>query len=149
MRLKLLSKGFTLVELIAVLLIVGVLAVSTLSAFGPATSSMQLQSSRDSIVAAFQSAQQMALTRRNTVQILTSSSELDLRYDADGDGVFSAGESVQFGGVSYPIQLVSGQTLSTATFNYNRLGHTAASTLQLSQNGKVIPIVVDDSGYVK
>jgi len=140
--------GFSLVELIAVLLIVGILSVSLLTRAVP-SDTMQLQSSRDSIVAAFQSAQQLALSRRHSVQLITGSNQVDIRLDVNGDSVFAADESVTFGGVTYPFPLANGQTLTPLVFNYNRLGQTSGASVALSQNGKVVSITVDSSGYAK
>ncbi len=89
------------------------------------------------------------MSRKNPVQVITSSDELDIRFDANANGIFADNESVQFGGVSYPIQLINGQTLTNGIFDYNRLGHTSGASLQLSQHGKVVSIEVDASGYVE
>jgi prepilin-type N-terminal cleavage/methylation domain len=133
------QQGFTLVELIAVLVIVGILSVSVLTRLVP-SDTLQLQASRDTIVAAFYSAQQLAMTRRASVEVITSANQVDIQL---------GNASVSFGGVQYPVQLVNGQTLSAVTFAYDRLGHTTGAGLQLSQNGRVVSISVDASGYVR
>ena len=133
------QQGFTLVELIAVLVIVGILSVSVLTRLVP-SDTLQLQASRDTIVAAFYSAQQLAMTRRASVEVITSANQVDIQL---------GNASVSFGGVQYPVQQVNGQTLSAVTFAYDRLGHTTGAGLQLSQNGRVVSISVDASGYVR
>jgi len=131
--------GFTLVELVAILLIVGVLAVSAFGRLQP-SSTMQLQASRDSIVAAFYSAQQLAMTQLSTVELITTTTQVDIHVD---------GSSVTVGGVSYPFTLIDGQTLTATTYLYDRLGYTSAGFLMLSQNGRVVSIDVQESGYVR
>lgn len=140
--------GFSLVELIAVLLIVGILSVAAFSRIIPADSA-QLQSSRDMIVAAFYSAQQLAMTRQHQVQLITGISSIDIRMDSNNDSNFTADESVTVGGVAYPISFPPSQTLTAANFNYNRLGYTSGGTLQLRQNGQLVAIDVDDSGFTR
>ncbi|WP_185906517.1 pilus assembly FimT family protein [Teredinibacter haidensis] len=131
--------GFTLVELITVMLIIGILAVTALTKILP-SDTLQLQASRDSIVAAFYSAQQLAMVRQSSVEVRTSVNQIDVLVD---------NVSVSAGGVSYPLVMLKGQTLNIASFGYDRLGHTTGSQLYLTQNGRVVTIVVDDSGYVK
>lgn len=133
------SRGFSLVELIAVMLIVGILSVSAISKISPSTT-MQLQSSRDTLVAAFRSAQQLAMVRQSVITLDTTSSTVEIYID---------GANASVGGVQYPITLIPGQTLTPASFTFDRLGHTNAATLVLSQKGDVVTVAIDKSGYVR
>lgn len=101
------------------------------------------------IVAAFYSAQQLAMTRQHQVQVITGTSTIDIRMDSNNDSNFTVDESVTVGGVAYPISFPPSQALTTASFNYNRLGYTSGGTLQLSQNGRLVAIEVDDTGFTR
>lgn len=121
------------------MLIVGILSVSAISKISSSTT-MQLQSSRDTLVAAFRSAQQLAMVRQSAVMLTTTNSTIEIQVD---------GANASVGGVQYPVTLVPGQTLTAASFTFNRLGHTAAATLALSQKGDVVTVAIDSSGYIR
>ncbi len=142
------SAGFTLIELIAVLVIIGILGVSSVRSALP-TLSFQMQSSRDQIVTAFFLAQQRAMAQANPVRLFVNApNQIDLREDTDGDGSFSDESSLALGGVSYPISLLSSQSVNAATFDFDRFGATSATTLVLSQDGSSVNITVTATGYV-
>lgn len=140
------TRGFSLVELVTVLIIIGVLAASSTSLFIPSTT-FQMQAARDQIVAALAAAQQRAMSRANAIQVNTSGNQIDVREDTDGDGNFATSASVSMGGVQYPLTLLANQTVSNASFTFNRLGETNGGTLTLSQSGASVAIEVTDSGY--
>lgn len=140
------ARGFSLVELVTVLIIIGVLAASSTSLFIP-SSTFQMQAARDQVVAAFAAAQQRAMSRTNAIQVSTSGNQIDVREDIDGDGNFATSVSVSMGGVQYPLALLANQTISNASFTFNRLGETNSGTLTLSQSGASVAIEVTDSGY--
>ncbi|TVZ38430.1 MSHA pilin protein MshC [Alteromonadaceae bacterium 2753L.S.0a.02] len=125
-------------ELVIVLVLVGILSVSVLGGRAP-SKTMQLQSSRDQLVAAFYSAQQLAMARTGNVQLSTGT-QIDIRL---------GGSSVKAGGVQYPISLPANVTLTSASFTFNRLGQTTANTLTLSKNGSSVTVDVESSGYVR
>ena len=132
------SKGFTVVELITVLILIGVLAGAAISRLIP-SSTYQLQSSRDQVVAAFFSAQQLAMTRLGTVQLVISGGQVDIQLDSS---------SVRTGGVQYPVALLANQSLTSLTVTYDRLGQpNTGASLTLSQSGASVPIVLTASGY--
>lgn len=138
--------GFSLVELIAVLIIVGLLAATATSTLIPSTS-FQLQASRDQIVTAFFSAQQKAMTQQTPVAVVTSAGQVDIRMDSNGNNTFDPGESITVGGVNYPIPLLANQSLPNATFRFNRLGYTTPGSVTLSQSGANVAITVTATGY--
>jgi len=121
------------------MIIMAVLSVGVVTRVLPSNTS-QLQASRDSIVAAFQSAQLLAMSRQHDVSLSIASNTVAITLD---------GNPVSIGGVQYPLALIPGQSLTSATFSYNRLGYTQARDIQLSQNGNVVKISIDGSGYVR
>lgn len=142
------NKGFTLLELIAVLVLVGILA-GTVSARLLPSDTFQLQSSRDQVVTAFFAAQQRAMAQTNSVRLsLVSPNQIDIREDTDGDGDFNDESSLRLGGTGYPVTLLSHQTISAAIFDFDRLGKTSASTLTLSQGSDSVNISVTATGYI-
>ncbi len=135
-----------MIELVAVLIIIGLLAATATSTLIPSTS-FQLQASRDQIVTAFFSAQQKAMTQLDPVAVFTSANQIDIRQDSNNDGTFTASESVTVGGVTYPVALLANQTLTGATFQFDRLGYTTPGSVTLSQNGANVAINVTATGY--
>ena len=141
------TEGFTLVELISVIVLISVLAVNALPKLIP-SASYQLQGSRDTVLAAFFSAQQMAMSRDSQVQLSFGSGAIDIRRDDDNSGTFESSESVTISGQSYPVSLLSSQSISSATFVFDRLGQpNSAATLSLTQSGRSVSIVVTETGY--
>lgn len=142
------SYGFSLIELVAVLILVGILAAAATSSFMP-SATFQMQASRDQVVTAFFSAQQRAMVQTSPVRLsLSSPNQIDVREDSDGDGSFADESSLRLGGVQYPIALLSSQSLTAATFDFDRLGRTSASTLTLSQNSNTVAITVGATGHI-
>ena len=139
--------GFSLIELIAVLIIVGFITATATSTLIPSTS-FQLQASRDQVVTAFFSAQQRAMVQQDAVAVFASANQIDIRQDSNNDSTFAASESIRVGGVQYPIALMANQTLSSATFQFDKLGYTTAGALTLSQSGANVVINVTATGYV-
>jgi len=111
------------------------------------TSVQQIQSGRDDVVAAFFSAQQLAMVRSSGVRLITSSSQVDIRLDSDNSGTFEASESLLLGGVQYPVSLPFGVVVGASTFNYDRLGRTSAANLTIAKGSASATITVSDSGY--
>ncbi|MFL0802101.1 MAG: type II secretion system GspH family protein [Agarilytica sp.] len=131
--------GFTLIELVAVLVLIGILGTTITTAVMP-SDTFQMQSSRDQVVTAFFSAQQRAMAQTSPVSlVLSSPNTVDVRQ---------SGASIRVGGVQYPITLLPNQTLSASTIAFDRLGRTSAVDLTLSQNGDSVTISVSSTGYI-
>jgi MSHA pilin protein MshC len=148
MRKRCLTSGFTLIELIAVLVILGILSVAAVGKF-LSPDVYALQAARDQTLLCIHSAQQLAMTQSRTVRVLLSGTTLDVRKDANNDGVFASGESVVLGAVSYPITLVQGVTISANTLNFNSLGEVSASTVTLTQQARTLTITVSATGFAR
>ncbi len=142
------NSGFSLIELIAVLLIIGILAGAGTASLLP-SATFQMQSSRDQVVTAFFAAQQRAMTQASPVRFsVVSPNQLDIREDTDGDGDFSDESSLSFNGIRYPIELLPNQTLTPSSFNFDRLGKTTAQTLTLTQGSDTVAITISANGYI-
>lgn len=140
------DRGFTLVELIAILIIVGILAATVTSRMIPHTT-LQLQAGRDLLITALFSAQQKAMVQLAPVRLLTSSDRIDIRLDANRDGNFAANESLRLAGTQYPLTVAGGVLLSTQILDFNHLGHTSATTIELTKSGQTVTVAVTGTGY--
>lgn len=131
------ERGFTLVELITVIILVSIISVSVFSRLG-SVSSANLQASRDDIIAALFFAQQTAMARSN-IQLVVTSHSVSVTENGTPIVVHSKG---------YPLTLESGVTATAASLTYDKLGRTTATTIGLSSSsGASASIVVEASGY--
>lgn len=137
------SEGFTLIELIAVIVIVSVIGISVSSRFYSADAS-QVQTSRDDVIAALFFAQQVAMARAsnsNTVRFLFSSSQVSVEEN---------GTPLNNGGVIYPLSLPANVSLSatrSGPYDFDKLGRTRAAVLTLSSGSSSSQIQLSASGY--
>ncbi|MDZ7924268.1 MAG: type II secretion system protein [Marinagarivorans sp.] len=138
--------GFTLVELVAVILILGVLTVTVIARVMPSRIH-QLQGARDIVVASLFNAQQKALAQNHAVQVITTATSVDIRVDNNDDGSFSVGESITYAGTRYPLTLPSGVSLNANTLTFDRLGRTPANSLTLSKSGGSVNLTITGMGY--
>lgn len=131
------SLGFTLTELIAVLVILGIVATALISRVDQST--FKLQTSRDDIVAGLFYAQQVAIARSDgdSIAFISTANSIDVQEN---------GNSLT-GGAAYPLTLPTGITMTPATLTYDKLGRTTATILTISGDGQSVTINVSDSGY--
>lgn len=131
--------GFTLIELVAVLVIIGVLSLTISSRYGEAGMA-QVMAGRDQVVAALFFAQQKAMAVSAPVTFIAAGNTIDVQVS----GVSVQGDSFQF-----PLALPAQVTISAATLNYlNRLGEVNASSMTLSHaDGSSATVTVTGSGY--
>ena len=81
------------------------------------------------------------MTQSQSVSLVTTSSQIDVRV---------AGSSTRAGGIQFPIDLLSSQSLTSATYNFNRLGEPDnTATLNLSQSGNTVAITVSATGFTQ
>ncbi|MGH1371206.1 MAG: pilus assembly FimT family protein [Cellvibrionaceae bacterium] len=134
------NRGFTLIELIAVIVLLAVISISVSSRFTDTGSAVQ--ASRDDVIAALFYAQQIAMARdsnTNPIRVVTSSNSISVTEN---------GVALLHGSAQYPLTLNAGVVLAPAiTLNYDKLGRTNSSVFTLSRNGVNLSVTVSDSGY--
>lgn len=138
--------GFTLVELIAVLIVVGVLAAMVGSRMISQTT-FQLQAGRDLLTTALFSAQQKAMAQLAPVRVTVNGTTIDIRLDANGDGSFSSSESIYVAGTQYPMVVEGGVVFSAHSLDYNHLGHTTPAVISVGKGGQSVQVTVTATGY--
>jgi MSHA pilin protein MshC len=132
--------GFTLIELITVMILVGILSVTLFSRLGP-LGTAPIESGRDDLIAALFFAQQQAMMRSNITFVATASSisvnenNVPLKVSSD----------------HYPLQMPAEVSLSPITLAYDKLGRTTPTNITLTGSGNSsgvsASIRVEASGY--
>ncbi len=128
------QRGFTLIELIAVMVIVGVMSVTLFSRLG-SVNSTSVQASRDDLIAALFFAQQTAMARSG-VQLVVSSSSVSVTENLPP---VTSLQSYNF---------ANGVSATPLTLSYDKLGRTTSSTITLTNSvGASAMVNVEASGY--
>ncbi len=134
------ARGFTLIELITVMILIGIVSVMLVSRVG-SVGTAPIQSSRDDLIAALFFAQQQAMMRKNISVVLSASSITVRENNAD----------IPVSTDRYPLSLPAGVTLSPATLVYDKLGRTTATDIALTGSGNSSGVTarvrVEASGY--
>lgn len=136
------QKGFSLVELIAVIIVLGVISVVVLPRFANSDSAA-VQSARDQALAALFTAQQIAMARAsddNPIRVTVTADRLNVTED---------GSPVTATGGTYPLVLPEGVSISagTGSYTYDKLGRTQSGQIVLSRGATSATIRVEASGY--
>lgn len=130
--------GFSLVELITVVILLGVISVSLFSRLD-VTRTSAIQSSRDDLIAALFFAQQQAMMRSNISLVVTAN-----RISVNEN-------NAAIPGTSYPLTVPAGVALTPVTLTYDKLGRTTATTITLTGSGNSSGVSarvrVEASGY--
>ena len=137
------ADGFTLIELIAVIIVISIMSVTLFSRLG-SVSSANVQASRDDLIAALFFAQQTAMARSG-ITLLLNSTSVSVRENGTPLVVHSKG---------YPLSFASGVTAAATggiplTLSYDKLGRIATkTTITLSgPGGSSAVVTVEASGY--
>lgn len=133
--------GFTLLELIAVLVITGILAVSVSLRFS--ATDVDLQAAKSDLLAALIFAREIAMARSDgsaNVVVVTTSNSIDVQVN---------GVSISSSYQSYPLSLPSNVSLSSGigSLAFNRLGEAAEHLFTLTQGSFSESITVSGVGY--
>jgi len=135
------AQGFTIVELVAVIVLIAILGSLVLPRFST-LSAPAVQASRDDLVAALFYAQQIAMARdsaTNPIRVVTTSTSVSVTEN---------GMPLLHAGVQYPLVFEGRVALSpTITLNFDKLGRTTANAFTLSKSGVSATVMVSDSGY--
>lgn len=142
-----LQKGFTLIELITVMILLGILSVVLFSRVGP-TNTAAVQSGRDDIIAALFFAQQTAMMR-------SSAGSIRVVVTSNSVSVMENGTPLVVGSNYYPLSLSQGLVASTTAadgaFNFDKLGRTTRGEITVTGSGNTAGtsavIKVEASGY--
>ena len=131
--------GFTLIELIAVIILIGIMSVTLFSRLGT-ISSTNIQAGRDDLIAALFFAQQTAMARStNNIQVIITANAVSVTESNTPLVVHDKG---------YPLNFPTGVTATPFTFTYDKLGRTSGGNIVLSASGGQSAIVVlEASGY--
>ncbi len=131
------EKGFSLIELIAVMVILGVISITATSRFSDGKAA-NVQAGRDDLIAALFFAQQTAMARNN----------IQLTVSAGGVDVTENGNAIILHKDAYPLLFPAGVTATPVTFIYDKLGRVnTADAVTLSASGNSATVNVDGSGY--
>jgi MSHA pilin protein MshC len=137
---KNIHRGFTLIELVAVILLIGILSITLFSRLG-STGTAPVQAGRDDVIAALFFAQQQAMMRPNITLVLTANSV----------SVNENGNPIKVSSDFYPLTIQKGVSLPEVTFSYDKLGRTTATEIVVmgtgNSSGVSATIQVDASGY--
>ncbi|WP_331350860.1 type II secretion system protein [Cellvibrio sp. UBA7671] len=133
-------RGFTLIELVTVMILVGILSITLFTRLGSAGTAA-IQSGRDDLIAALFFAQQQAMMRSNISVVLTANSV----------SVNENNTPIAVSNDFYPLTMPAGVSLPALTLNYDKLGRTTATQIVLTGSGNssgvTATIQVDASGY--
>ncbi len=138
---KIQQTGFTLVELLAVMIIVGILAATVSVRFSP--SDIDLQAAKSDVLAALIFARETAMARtdgNSSIQFIATSTTVDVRIN---------NTSISSGHETYPLTLKDGVTISAGagTVSFNTLGETASHSFTLEQDAFSSTVTISGVGY--
>lgn len=134
------EQGFTLIELITVIILVGILSITLFSRLGSAGTA-PIQSGRDDLIAALFFAQQQAMMRAG------------ITFEVTANSISVNQNGAPIPGTQYPLAMPTGVTLTPAPVSlaYDKLGRTTAINITLTGSGNSsgvsASVRVEASGY--
>ena len=140
------ERGFTLIELITVMILISLVSVTLFSRLG-SVSTANLHAGRDDLIAALFFAQQSAMARGN-IQLILLSNSVSVTESGAPIIVHNKGYPLVFpSGVSVSVRLPNGQVTTSQTLTYDRLGRTTPVAVTLSAGGAKSVVTLEASGY--
>jgi len=133
-------QGFTLIELITVVILIGIVSVTLFSRIDNIKTT-NIQAGRDDLIAALFFAQQTAMARNNIQLIITANSV----------SVNENGTPIKVHAQGYPLSFPAGVTASPLTITYDKLGRTGSATANIitlsGTGGLSASVTLETSGY--
>jgi len=147
------ARGFTLVELIVLLVVLGILAVAAIPRF-VGRETFDSLGFADQTVAALQFARQQAVAQRRTVCVTISANQLAMNQSSTFDGACNRNLFNPATGEAYLIDAPNGVVLGGAAFpfnvNFDASGQPTAGVVLTVNGGDVVRTVTVEAvtGYV-
>jgi len=138
--------GFTLLELVVIITLIGILAVTVSSRF-PREETFALQVAQQNVMSYLNLAQQLALSGQNNVRFeVRSATEVAVTVDGNLmiDG-FTDPNPYDLTATSASIRIAP----AALQLSYNSLGQVAPTTLTLSAAGSTTQVVIHGSGFAQ
>ena len=133
-------RGFTLVELIIVILIIGILAVAFGSRF-VGKSAYADRRAVDEVVEALRYAQHLAMSRGGGIRVVTTSTTYTVEQ-TDSTAIRNPN-----GSGDYSVTLPSGVNISATSITYNSLGQPTPTTDSTINVGSFTITIEGETGY--
>jgi MSHA pilin protein MshC len=138
------ERGFTLIELISVIILISIISVTLFSRLG-SVNSANIQAGRDDLIAALFFAQQTAMARSNIQLTITTNSV----------SVTENGTPIKVHAQGYPLNFPAGITATTSPspliLSYDKLGRTGSTSADIitlsGSNGLSASVTLEASGY--
>lgn len=138
------SRGFTLIELIAVIIVLAVISVTAIPRFSNAGASAL--AGRDDLIAALFYAQQIAMARSRSSADPSLNNPIQLQVSGGNLVQVTEGSGAT---VRYSVNMPEGVTLSPNTNrSFSKLGATTETTFTvIASDGSSAQVVLEASGY--
>lgn len=150
-RMRARAAGFTTVELVVTLVIVGILAAIALPRFQDSTAFTQ-RGFYDEVKAALRYAQKLAIAKRREVCVDFPPGQMVLTFNPTTVAGAACTSAVNLPGQSAPyvVNVPAGIVLlPSANFRFNGLGQPTPAPVTVSLTGRALPITVEaETGHV-
>ena len=148
------QRGFTLVELVAVIVILGIIAMVAAPHFFD-INTYDNRGFRDQVISTLRYAQKAAIAQRRFVCVTIAGNALTLTYDATPPSAVHTVASCPGnpltnpanGNTPYTLTTSNGVTVTAATFNFDALGRPSAPQI-ITVSGNAPITVETETGYV-
>ena len=150
-RARIRTTGFTLVELVVMLVVIGILAAIAIPRFQD-TSAFTQRGFSDEVRAALRYAQKLAIAKRREVCVDFPPGQIVLTFNPTTVVGAACTSAVNLPGQSAPyvVNVPTGIALvANANFRFNGLGQPSVAPVTVALTGRLLPITVAaETGYV-